>query len=457
MIGALIGDLAATAWLKDRKLFYRRLVDFNLEPSVYGHALMRAASRNVLSDKNTPTDPIGEPGHITYIGQWLMWQVMNGWLDNGFAKDMPQFFSIDKPDLYAGRFIIDLIKELRKGATKSEAFNKVWSFKNLIQHKTSWNWKFQKIPNDSEAIVYVFRAWDSFYHGFDFTSSIHNAMQWPGDKHLLGALTGAFADAMYGCRNNLTKEKFNGKNALEPFYIHTVAEKNRYHHALIMEMENVSWSRRDFIAKNQVRTNVEYHHWKPCANLFEDIVFTEEEYILMLQAALPTWDCRYGFYLDDGWIYIYRSRCLISRFKMEKSEQGWRITKWELSGELGFKDSLSAFNYTLLDGCKINTYQVGFRVQYATECKYFNGEIDVPEKWKDTLQGKFWYGEQRFTALSDFKPWEDRAATWLKDLKGEKKTSFEKYTDQQRAIICYIETLFTKWCPYENMDWIFEY
>ena len=215
-----------------------------------------------------------------------MWQVMNGWLDNGFAKDMPQFFSIDKPDLYAGRFIIDLIKELRKGATKSEAFNKVWSFKNLIQHKTSWSWKSQKIPNDSEAIVYVFRAWDSFYHGFDFTSSIHNAMQWPGDKHLLGALTGAFADAMYGCRNNLTKEKFNGKNALEPFYIHTVAEKNRYHHALIMEMENVSWSRRDFIAKNQVRTNVEYQHWKPCANLFEDIVFTEEEYILMLQAQL---------------------------------------------------------------------------------------------------------------------------------------------------------------------------
>lgn len=37
----------------------------------------------------------------------------------------------------------------------------------------------------------------------------------------------------------------------------------------------------------------------------------------------PTgWDNRYGLYLDDGWMYVYRSGCLIGRFQLkERSEK----------------------------------------------------------------------------------------------------------------------------------------
>lgn len=48
---------------------------------------------------------------------------------------------------------------------------------------------------------------------------------------------------------------------------------------------------------------------------------------------------------------------------------------------------------------------------YASLCKYYHGEEKCPDKWKDDIKGRFWYGE----------------------------------------------TLFCKWRPYDDMKWIFEY
>jgi hypothetical protein len=53
-------------------------------------------------------------------------------------------------------------------------------------------------------------------------------------------------------------------------------------------------------------------------NIFENISFSEEEHKLILLSAPTDWDCRYGMYLDDGWIYVYRSHVLIGRFQMKK-------------------------------------------------------------------------------------------------------------------------------------------
>lgn len=38
-----------------------------------------------------------------------------------------------------------------------------------------------------------------------------------------------------------------------------------------------------------------------------------------------------------------------------------------------------------------------------------------------------------------------------KDLKGEKRKKVLTYTEEQRAILVYIELLFGKWCPYDDL------
>ena len=53
------------------------------------------------------------------------------------------------------------------------------------------------------------RAWYCFEIAWDFTSAIHNAARWQDvDRHLLCSLTGALAEAMYGCEYRLLKEKY---------------------------------------------------------------------------------------------------------------------------------------------------------------------------------------------------------------------------------------------------------
>lgn len=46
----------------------------------------------------------------------------------------------------------------------------------------------------------------------DFGSALHNAMRMKGNKRLLGTLTGAIAEAMYGCRNYFIKKKYADEN-----------------------------------------------------------------------------------------------------------------------------------------------------------------------------------------------------------------------------------------------------
>ena len=209
MIGALIGDLAASTWEQDKTLFYSDLVGPSSQPSIYGKTLMHVASLSIPTKKEGPSIRMAEPSSFTYIGQWMMCNIGRAWVDKKI--DCPYEISsiIDKPEGYARHFVIDLIQELRKGSTKSEAFHKVWGFEHMIK---GWQWKSElsKEHGYGEILVYLFRAWDSFYRGFDFTSCIHNAMQCPGDKHLLGILTGAFADAMYGCRFIMLKKKYTG-------------------------------------------------------------------------------------------------------------------------------------------------------------------------------------------------------------------------------------------------------
>jgi len=136
-----------------------------------------------------------------------MWQIVSAWTDKNELNSMPDFNMPEKEELYAKRFILDLIRSLRNGATKSKAYYSTVSFEDLSK---TWNWKTDNKEKNIGLLTYIFRAWDSFYRGFDFTSTIHNAVKWPGDKNLTAAISGAFADAMYGCEMTFIKKKYAG-------------------------------------------------------------------------------------------------------------------------------------------------------------------------------------------------------------------------------------------------------
>lgn len=96
-----------------------------------------------------------------------------------------------------------------------------------------------------------------------------------------------------------------------------------------------------------------------------------------------------------------------------------------------------------------------------TEYKYYKGESECPEEWKKTIRGRFWHGEMMFESTNQsLRSWVTYAQTVILNLEKIDKAKFERvssYTIEQIAVILYIETLFGKWCPYDDMIWIYEY
>lgn len=342
MIGALIGDIAAWTYEHEQDTFWKQLIPDGgrgAEPSVYGHALMRAASKNVLDVPGQDVNFIhtssewSSKERLRFSGQWLMWQLMCAWDDDKIASfGMPSGPSMEKEDGYARMFVINLIRSLRAGNTKSKAYHSEQCFKDLSKH---WNWrpwlKTDGGGDEYSTLTHVFRAWDSFYRGFDFTSSLHNAMKWDGDRHLIATLTGAFADAMYGCGQSMIKQKFGNSDCVHGINLLCFPETFGYHHAIAHEMMEISATHRVFWAKNYSRTNVEWHHWAPVHSDYEHKIITKELRRRIIKSFEPGWEDRYSFYLDDGWIYLCRSFVLIGRFKFNKKCNGtYRICSLEL-------------------------------------------------------------------------------------------------------------------------------
>ena len=54
---------------------------------------------------------------------------------------------------------------------------------------------------------------------------------------------------------------------------------------------------------------------------------------LVLAHERKKWDDRYGFYLDDGWIYVYRSYVLIARFHLIKKGDSYTFVNVQRSQE----------------------------------------------------------------------------------------------------------------------------
>lgn len=91
-------------------------------------------------------------------------------------------------------------------------------------------------------------------------------------------------------------------------------------------------------------------------------------------------------------------------------------------------------------------------------CRYYKGEKECPENFKGTSKEFFWQGEQVFiTTKADIKEWEQRGREIKSQLTGEKLQKSYNYSPREFGIVIFIEELFSRHDPYDDMKWIFEY
>lgn len=338
MLGAIIGDLAVWTYEHDRVCFWQHLVSNEAKVSEFGLSVIattamlrqyikwpteRAARftrhffRNFYTDV-TELSPVALEWstcldviyQTTSFGICLMRMATCSFFDEPY-NDLLFEKRSDDEDRYAILFLCKMTSALREGKTKDEAFADIKSiYKNCGLAKEELS--------DFSVLTYLFKAWDAFYRAFDFTSAIHNAMCMEGDKRLLGALTGAIASAMYGCRYRLIKKKYQ-KTSSTPYEYIKWPEALKKHYIKEMQLlEKKAVIDRNFFPKNMALTNVERHMWVSMENNLADMAISEETKESLLYAYFPDWDRRYQLYLENGWIYVCRSGFVSARFQLQK-------------------------------------------------------------------------------------------------------------------------------------------
>lgn len=326
MLGAIVGDLAAWTYENDKERFYSSLTTKEALLSPFGKTAYETAvwSLDRKEGELIHLCPEKHWGPLVHADNLIRCATLAWTTDipfNLFESDFGIFYD-DKEGWYAGRIIVELINGLHHGKTK----------KGVLQHgmgetfqslKSGWEWKIIK-PYQG-LLIYLMRAWDCFEKSWDFTSAIHNAAKWENvDRHLLCCLTGALAEAMYGCEFNFLKKKYGGSSTI---VYPASLEKNAW------RIQEHQFKSRFFFPKNSARTNVEKQNWTVFPNAFEGRVFTVERGERILRAFYTGWDDRYGFYLDDGWIYVYRSFVLLARFRLIRNGESYTLVNVQRSQE----------------------------------------------------------------------------------------------------------------------------
>ena len=323
MNGAILGDLAAWTWEQDKDLFFRKLVSSEASPSKMMKEMLLMADTLALV-RGSDIKVHESLGMRISPEATMLRAIAIGWLYDTEAETASAYqeygFTYDKEDWYAGAFMWKLIFALRHGASKKDALmvENVSSFKGFVED-ISWN-------EQSSILGVLIRAWGAFYSSYDFGSALHRAMELPGDRHLNGILVGALADAMYGCDRYIVKAKY-GKGCSLTGLVNVPSRFQALYRA-----------GRTFFAKNCAMTNVERHVWKDVANPYGDKIISRELRRRILKAFQPTFDDRYGFYLDDGYIYVYRSCRVLNRFRLVSVSDGtYRIMDLQASEEAGYQ------------------------------------------------------------------------------------------------------------------------
>jgi hypothetical protein len=483
MLGAIIGDLAASTYQTDKKMFFSHLVGEQVPLTECGYTVLCTADIlyndlfigykdfidaliekfHILNDKTLQMDnPLhwhdGRllPENHKDFPLHLMESVVCAWFGETYHESLsiPRLLfghGMDKEEGYARQFTAKMIHLLRNGATKDETYKELGDVFKGCRH--DWPWQTE----EGGALNYLFRAWDAFYNAFDFGSAIHNAVKMVGNIHLNCALTGAIAEAMYGCTYYLKKEKYCEDHNISEFISIPEAIKKRFKPQFEAIRKQRRWMRA-FFQKNDAATNVERHVFIPTENPFPNKVISPELRRRILKAYQPDWEARYGFYLDNGWIYLYRSHILIGRYQLKPVGDGnYRIANVQrVMQNDDVRIALEENLYTLESKHRYTRYS-GWRF------RYFRPLTDVeecPKEYRGGVKEKFWHGEKMFYGdiIDNHIQWIESAKETLRNRKDSKLYFYAKELGPENfGIAYYIETLYGKWCPYDNLDWIFEY
>lgn len=342
MIGAIIGDLAAWTWEHAHDVFYPQLLSDKAVLSEFGLSVLATAdaldSNAIINNEdyrdyilpwfritNDDVVCLSAEAHNWFIKQEYDYKSLAqgvavvrtipcAWYQSGDIVNCSLFFehTIEKEEWYAMQFLRKMIYLLRNGHTKDEVYAELGNIFKGCRH--DWDWK-----NQETMIPYVLRAWDAFYKAYDFGSALHNAMRMQGNKRLLGTLTGAIAEAMYGCRSYFIKKKYAKEGEFAKEIILPDKTSAQYQDT-ISKIHKQKERVRVFFPKNDAATNVELHKWVPVQHKGKHI--SPEIRRRIIKAFHPSWDYRYGFYLDNGWIYNYRSGFIHSRFQLAEDSNG---------------------------------------------------------------------------------------------------------------------------------------
>lgn len=330
MLGAIKGDLAAWTWENDHDKFYPQLISENAVLSDYANTLLIASNALLQNPKISSQ----EYRKLFTFDGWereriktVIRAIAVGWIFEN-REDLQTAIHTyclyeDKEELYAAHFMAKIIYALRHGATKTEAVNVecLGTFDSFV-HDNGW----QSATGTPGILI---RAWNAFNQAFDYTSAIHNAMKLPGDKHINAIFTGAFAEAMYSCEMMFLKKKYKPEgNWYE--YIKIPESVTAEYMDTIELISQCKEKYRVFFPKNRALTNVERHTWIASENPLKDLQIDTELRRRILKAFDTDWDNRYGFYLDNGWIYVYRSSVILARFLLLQQKGGsYRISNYQ--------------------------------------------------------------------------------------------------------------------------------
>lgn len=96
--------------------------------------------------------------------------------------------------------------------------------------------------------------------------------------------------------------------------------------------------------------------------------------------------------------------------------------------------------------------------EIMSKCRYYRGESQCPSSFIDTPKELFWYEERAFvTTGQNIEEWERRGVDVKANLTGEKLRNANRYTPQEFGIIVFIEEHYSRFDPYDDMKWIYEY
>lgn len=331
MLGAIIGDLAASTYEHDKEWFYHCLISPYAIPSDYGNYYLQQLNCIFNSKGQVQAMPIlRDHEYGTHDPLWncsmIMLAGVEAWLGDINEDDGCNAYGLpldDKPDWYAYRILRLAVYRLRQGDTKRRIERADFPLAMLADY----HYQDESIYRSLSILC---RCWPFFKNAFDFTSAIHNAARGSSDKdrHINCMFTGLLAEAMYGSEAIMLKKKYEDLGGkLDPWsewayhvYYKTLPFE---FHDLIFAIQEYQRKNRVFFPKNSACTNVERHNWFPVhEHMYSGVHFSQEARRRMLKSFYTSWDNRFGLYWDDGWFYMYRSSFLLGRFRLSENSDG---------------------------------------------------------------------------------------------------------------------------------------